>query len=159
MYAKIYHKRIRLVVSVLVFLFIFSMLAGCGQKAAEETATDRGKFRVVKDMRGKEVKIPQDIQRVATISDGLIESTMISFGVIDRLVGIGSECVKKNFKYEFETYKGDSFEYLDGMNPVAVLYPIIGDIPVFAKSGTAVNFETLASLNPDLIIIRVTRSS
>jgi iron complex transport system substrate-binding protein len=42
------------------------------------------------DMIDRTVTIPRPINRVVTISDGLVESTMIVFGVEETLVGLGS---------------------------------------------------------------------
>ena len=58
-------------------------------------------YKVVTDSRGEDVKVPTEINRVVSISDGLIEGTMIYFGVEDKLVGVGSSCIQRNFKYDF----------------------------------------------------------
>jgi len=65
--------------------------------------------RVVVDSRGVEVEIPAQPARVATVSDGLVEEVMIVFGVADRLVGIGSTCLVREFGYEYETASGETF--------------------------------------------------
>jgi len=52
-------------------------------------------FRSVTDQRGISVKIPMRIERVVTLSDGLVESVMTVLGVQDSIVGLGSACIPK----------------------------------------------------------------
>jgi iron complex transport system substrate-binding protein len=80
---------------------------------------------------------------------------MTAIGVQDTLVGVGSSCLQRNFNYTYETVSGETFVYENGMNPVTYLNPEIMDLPLFVSSGSAVNYETLASLEPDVIIVRV----
>ena len=98
--------------------------------------------------------MPAEIDRVVTISDGLVEEVMTILGVQDRLVGLGSECLPKVWQIDYPTVEGGNFSYHDGMNVVNYLYPKIKDLPLVAKSGVAPNYEVLAGLNPDVIIIR-----
>ncbi|KGK98617.1 ABC transporter substrate-binding protein [Methanococcoides methylutens] len=129
--------------------------AGCVGNASEDSAVSHEKYRTVVDSRGVAVQVPIEIEKVATISDGMIEGVMTSIGVQDTLVGVGSSCLQRNFKYAYETVGGETFIYEDGMNPVTYLNPGIVDLPCFAKSGSAVNYETLASLDPDVVIVRL----
>jgi iron complex transport system substrate-binding protein len=50
---------------------------------------------------------------------------------------------------------GESYEYKEGMNTVTFLNPFLMDLPLVAQSGTGVNYETLASFNPDVVFLRV----
>jgi ABC-type Fe3+-hydroxamate transport system substrate-binding protein len=43
-------------------------------------------YKTVTDMRGVQVSIPEDPQRVIAISRGIIDTAMYSFGVQDKLV-------------------------------------------------------------------------
>lgn len=133
--------------SFLLALACFSLLLG-SVCAAEET-------RAIIDSRGVEVKVPVDINRVVTISDGLVESVMTLLGVQEKLVGLGSECLPKVWQFEYPSVKGGNFTYNDGMNPVNYLNPWIRELPLVCKSGTAVNYETLAGLDPDVVILRL----
>lgn len=99
------------------------------------------------------VTIQKPIDRVATISDGLVESTMIVFGVEDTLVGLGSSCIGMDFEYTYTTTSGDDFTYSGGKNTAAALCPELKDLPVFAQSSTGLNYETLAGLDPDIVIL------
>jgi len=148
---------------VCMVLFIGAILcAGCTQQAAQsektigqtaDTATPG--FKTVVDSRGVAVKIPTDIKRVVTISDGLVEGSMIRFGVQDTIVGVGSSCIQRNFTYDFPSVKGKNVTYVRGMNPVLYLYPKLGNITRIGESSVAINYETLAGLNPDVVILRL----
>jgi iron complex transport system substrate-binding protein len=117
--------------------------AGCGEE-----------YRTVVDSRGVPVQVPTEIDRVVTISDGLVEGVMIRLGVIDTLVGLGSGCIPQVYEYEYPTVKGVSYIYQSGMNPVTYLYPQLINLPVVAQWATAPNYEMLASLEPDVVIVR-----
>jgi iron complex transport system substrate-binding protein len=110
--------------------------------------------RTVVDSRGVSVSLPPRIERVATISDGLVEGVMTVLGVEDRLVGIGSLALQKVWSYRFEGAEGESYAFTHGMHPLRVLNPWFGDLPVFAR-GPAINYESLLRLNPDLVILRM----
>ena len=109
--------------------------------------------RTVVDSRGVAVQLPSEISRVVTISDGLVEGVMTVLGVQDKLVGVGSSCLQSNFNYTYPTVSGGNFTYADGMNPVLYLNPWISDLPLIADEG--VNFEALAGLKPDVVIMRI----
>lgn len=109
----------------------------------------------VTDSRGVFVKLPTDIKRVATISDGFIEGIMTVLGVEDKLVAVGSTCIQRKFKYSFPTLMGEDYTYTDGMNPVLYLNPEIKDLPLIGKSGSPINYEMLVNIDPDLVIARI----
>jgi iron complex transport system substrate-binding protein len=111
-------------------------------------------FRTVIDSRGVAVQVPTEIERVVTISDGLVEGVMTRLGVEDKLVGLGSSCIPKVWEYEYPTVAGESYQYKEGMNTVTYLNPQFMDLPLVAQSGTAPNYEELASLDPDVVIVR-----
>jgi len=112
-------------------------------------------FRSVTDQRGVPVKVPMKIERVVTICDGLVESVMTALGVQNSIVGLGSACIPKHWEYTYPTVAGESYGYTDGMNTVTFLNPFFMDLPLVAQSGTGINYETLASLNPDVVFLRV----
>ncbi|HKK00153.1 MAG TPA: ABC transporter substrate-binding protein [Desulfotignum sp.] len=112
-------------------------------------------FRSVTDQRGISVKIPMKIERVVTICDGLVESVMTVLGVQNSIVGLGSACIPKHWEYTYPTVTGESYDYTDGMNIVTWLNPFFMDLPLVARSGTGINYETLASLDPDVVFLRV----
>ncbi|HPS91048.1 MAG TPA: ABC transporter substrate-binding protein [Methanothrix sp.] len=113
--------------------------------AAEET-------RTVVDSRGVEVQVPAQIDRVVTVSAGIIEGTMYVLGEADKIVAVGSVCSQKVSNYTITTANG-TLEGDGGMNPVAYLSPRLQNLPLLG-SGTDMNFEKLAGLDPDLVIIR-----
>ncbi|OPY54585.1 MAG: Periplasmic binding protein [Methanosaeta sp. PtaU1.Bin112] len=113
--------------------------------AAEET-------RTVVDGRGVAVTIPAQIDRVVTVSAGIIEGTMYVLGEADKIVAVGSVCSQKVSNYTITTANG-TLEGDGGMNPVAYLSPRLQNLPLLG-SGTDMNFEKLAGLDPDLVIIR-----
>lgn len=108
----------------------------------------------VTDARGRTVMVPARINRVVTVSDGLVEGVMTRLRVADRIVALGSACVPKTWSYEIPGSKGERFTYTQGMNTVFHLNPGFRDLPLVARSGTGINFEAVAALNPDLIIVR-----
>ena len=113
-----------------------------------------GPVRYVTDSRGVRVAVPRDIRRVVTVSDGLVEGVMTRLGVQDKIVGIGSDALRKTWNYDFETAGGEKYSYKDGMNPVLMLNPGFRKLPVIAGD-TGVNYEALAALDPDVVIIRL----
>ncbi len=133
------------------------MCTGCtGQSDQINVSGEDEKFRTVTDLRGEEVRVPADIERVITISDGLVEGVMTVLGEEDKIVGVGSSCIQRNFNYTYPTTTDESYEYKDGMNPVTYLNKDwIMNITRVGESGSAINYETLAGLNPDVVIIRV----
>ncbi len=68
--------------SLLLALACLCFFIGAGL-AAEDNIT-------VLDSRGEVVAVPVEVERVVSISDGLIEGVMISLGIEDKLVGVGS---------------------------------------------------------------------
>ena len=144
-----------------IFALLFILLAasavfcGCTAQSADTAeTTGADEFRTVTDSRGVEVKIPAEINRVVTISDGMVEGIMTVLGVEDKIVGVGSSCIQRNFNYTYPTVSGEQYEYKDGMNPVTYLNRWIIDLPRISESGSALNFEALSSLNPDVVIMR-----
>lgn len=121
-----------------------------GPSAPEETAT-----RVVVDSRGVEVTIPADPQKIATVSDALVEEVMTIFGVTPSIVGIGSTCLVRDFSYDYETTSGEKFSYTGGMNPANFMNPDLIDRTMFVEPGTEMNYEALAALDPDVLIVDV----
>lgn len=146
---------------VLILVSLFSILllsAGCIGSTSESGASmtvQGGEFRTVVDSRGVEVKVPLKIERVVTVSDGLIEGTMFALGVDDTIVGIGSSCIPKDFEYSYPLDDGGFVNGTGGFNVVKVLAPHVAEQPTVIKSGTAMNYETLSFLNPDVVILRI----
>ncbi|MFP3999239.1 MAG: ABC transporter substrate-binding protein [Desulfobacterales bacterium] len=118
------------------------------------TAGESAALRTITDSRGRSVALPERIERVATVSDGLVEGVMTVFGVEEKLVGLGSLSLQKVWSYQFPGENGEDFAFTKGMNPVRALNPWFADLPLFAN-GPAINYETLAGLRPDLVILRL----
>ncbi len=142
------------VVACAVWALLVAASGACSPGPGDGGAPVRA-TRVVVDSRGVEVEIPAQPARVATVSDGLVEEVMIVLGVADRLVGIGSTCLVREFGYEYETASGETFSVEGGMNPARFLRPELADLPHFVARGTEPNYEALAALAPDLVIIDV----
>lgn len=142
---------------LLIVIILLILSAGCTDRGAEQgsTTVTGEEYRTVVDSRGVAVQVPMNIERVVGVSDGFIEGTMTVFGVQDTIVGVGSKCLQRGYDYTFPTVSGDSYEYTSGMNPVTYLNPRIKDLPIVAEWGGAMNYETLVSLNPDLVILRI----
>lgn len=127
----------------ILFIFIFSV---------NSYAND---FIIIKDMRNKEIKIPKNIERIATIDDGFIEGVLTHLGEIDKVISIGSWSMKRDYKYDFITTKGEKYS-VNGLNTMKFLHPWLNDLPcVNSSQGNIINYETLAKSNPQLVILRV----
>ena len=110
--------------------------------------------RMVTDMRGKAVEIPDFQQAVATIDDGFVEGVMTHLGVIGRVKAIGSWGMKRDYRYRFTTVRGESYE-LSGLHTMRFLHPWLDDLPcVNSPQGNVISFEALAAAKPDLVIMR-----
>ncbi|MDE7314758.1 MAG: ABC transporter substrate-binding protein [Mucispirillum sp.] len=109
----------------------------------------------ITDMRGKQINIPDNLKRVATIDDGFIEGVMTHLGVIEKVSAIGSWSMKRDYKYTYETTDGKTYT-AKGVNTMKYLHPWLNDIPCFnSPQGNILNYETLAKADPQLIILRV----
>ena len=109
----------------------------------------------VTDMRGKQVNIPENLERVATIDDGFIEGVMTHLGVINKVTAIGSWSMKRDYKYTYETTDGKKYT-AKGVNTMKYLHPWLNDIPCFnSPQSDILNYETLAKADPQLVILRV----
>lgn len=109
----------------------------------------------VTDMRGKQVNIPENLERIATIDDGFIEGVMTHLGVINKVTAIGSWSMKRDYKYTYETTDGKKYT-AKGVNTMKYLHPWLNDIPCFnSPQGDILNYETLAKADPQLVILRV----
>jgi iron complex transport system substrate-binding protein len=111
-------------------------------------------YRTITDMRGKEVQIPAHIERVVTIDDGLVEGVMTVLGESDKIIGLGSSSLKKSSEYTFSSISSENYSFKNGMNPVRYLNPKFADLPLVQDSSTGINYETLAALEPDIVIVR-----
>lgn len=109
----------------------------------------------VTDMRGKQVNIPENLERVATIDDGFIEGVMTHLRVINKVTAIGSWSMKRDYKYTYETTDGKKYT-AKGVNTMKYLHPWLNDIPCFnSPQGDILNYETFAKADPQLVILRV----
>lgn len=109
----------------------------------------------VTDMRGKQVNIPENLERIATIDDGFIEGVMTHLGVINKVTAIGSWSMKRDYKYTYETIDGKKYK-AKGVNTMKYLHPWLNDIPCFnSPQSDILNYETLAKADPQLVILRV----
>ena len=130
------------------------LIVAC-QNNSEKTPirTSEEGFRRITDMRNISVDIPKSPQRVITVSDGMIESVLAHFGMMDRLIALGSSCVQRNFTYEIPGEKND-YHFSDGMNPIRLLFPATAELPLIASSGLPLQLEKIAALKPELILFR-----
>ena len=108
----------------------------------------------VEDFRGKTVMVPARINRVITISDGLVEGVMTHFGQAHKIVALGSQCIPRVWAYDIPNKNGGTFVYKEGMNTTTYLNPEFKELPLVAKYGVGISYEVVAELEPDLIIIR-----
>jgi len=137
-----------------IAIFMLSILCGCIDPNTN-TEVNQNDYRMITDMRGESVQIPKNISRVVDISDGFVSSVLYHFDKENTIVGIGSTNLHEIDSYTFQTTEGENYSYQNGMNPLTYLFPSIKEIPAIAEYGVAVNFETIASLDPDVVFIRV----
>ncbi len=146
-------------VIVLVLAFVSVFFAGCTTGDASGVTPDpedaKTGYRTVTDSRGVEVQVPVNIERVVTVSDGLIEGTMFALGVDDKIVGHGSSCIpgKGNWTYSYSTAEG-MVNGTGGKGVVGILIPSMNALPQVMNCDMAMNYETLCSLEPDVVIMR-----
>ncbi|MBX7490303.1 ABC transporter substrate-binding protein [Helicobacter turcicus] len=125
-------------------LFVFALLSAITTYA-----------HTITDMRGKQIEIPEKLERVATISDGFIEGVMTHLGVIDKVNAIGSWSMKRDYKYTFESIDGKTYT-ARGWHTMKYLHPWLDNLPCFnSPQGNIINYETLAKANPQIVILRV----
>ncbi len=139
--------RSRIFSATMVFL-VFSVLF-----TFNLTAFPAKEYRQITDLRGKTVTLPVKINRVVTIDDGLIEGIMTIIGESGKIVGLGSRSLRKTSGFTIPNMSGEDYLFKDCMNPVRYLNPGFADLPLI-KNTTGVNFEALATLKPDVVIIR-----
>ncbi|OPY54573.1 MAG: corrinoid ABC transporter substrate-binding protein [Methanosaeta sp. PtaU1.Bin112] len=110
-------------------------------------------YKTVTDMRGVAVSIPEDPQRVVAMNGGLIDEVMYIFGVQDKMVGC---CNSQNMAYSNYTYGDETYHVCTTIR--YVLYPEYYNLTNVGYFGTGPfglpNVETIASLEPDLLILR-----
>jgi len=133
-------------------ILLAAAIPGEGKAQGSGMGVENG-WKTVTDMRGVEVTIPKDPQRVVAISRSLIDTTMYIFGVEDSLVG-GSiyqaplkegEYVWNGTDYTVNTWIGKV------LNPELDKLTNVGG---FGGPYGPPNVETVAGLNPDLLILR-----
>lgn len=145
-------------VNLLLFALIFGiiLLTGCSGQQGDETGSSNETItRTIVDSRGMAVRVPQDIERVVTIDDGFSLEVMTVLGQADTLVGVGSRTYEEVDTYTYESVYGGNHSYTNGMNTMAYLHPRTRTLPVIAEFEGGVNYEALASLKPDVVIVRL----
>jgi len=143
----------RLLVATLAAAWILSACQSGGQPA-QGSAVSPGTRRVT-DMRGIEVAVPARLTRVATISDGFVESVMARLGVVRTVVAIGSAGLRDTWSYSFPTADGLGFTVADGMGTMRSLHPWLAGLPCASCRGDAISWETVAAAAPEVVVLRV----
>lgn len=149
-----------------IIIMLIASLAGCigwtGDSGADVTpgpvraSSDDYGYRYITDMRGVQVKVPEDIKRVATIDDGFVEGVLTNLSEIDKIVAIGSWSLKKDYSYTYPTINGTNYSYTHGWNTMKYLHPWLNETPcINSPQGNIVSYETLADVSPDVVIMRV----
>ena len=79
--------------------------ASAAKNQPAKAAASKQATVALKDMRGKTVMVPKDLNRIATIDDGFVEAVMTHLGEVRKVVAIGSWSMKRDYKYDFVTPK------------------------------------------------------
>ena len=140
-------KKIKQIVALILggclLLGSFSGCAGTDKETQKQVSqdvnTEKGKVKKIKDMRGKEIEIPEDPKRVAILDKGFLVQSMKALGVEDKICATGGLITEVG-----EQEERDSL----------YLFPKIKELPIIGYPTDAVDFETLAAANPDLVILR-----
>jgi len=110
---------------------LFCILSGCFLNGEQDNLQGKKARRIVTDMVGTKVGLPNDIERaVVLLSDAC--RVVYALGVWDKVVGVSRYC------------------YSDSL--LKKLIPDISDIPS-PGSGFEVNMESLVALEPDVVIL------
>lgn len=146
-----------LIISGLILLLAMAV-AGCMQspmQTTEDKTVSGSEYRTVIDSRGVEVKVPVNIERVVTVSDGLVEEVMVILGVNDTLVGLGSKGLQYEGDFTYPANNGTNVTVSGGKHVVLTLSPDVKNLPLVMDYGVAMNYEALASVEPDIVVIRL----
>ncbi|AKB61277.1 ABC transporter substrate-binding protein [Methanosarcina mazei] len=145
-----------------LILLLVTAITGCTQapvQTTEEKPVTGGEYRIVTDSRGVEVKVPVNIERVVTVSDGLVEEVMVVLNVNNTLVGLGSKGLQYEGDFTYPDENGTNVTVSGGKHIVLAFSPDVKTLPLVMDYGLAMNYETLASVEPDIVIIRFGDSS
>jgi iron complex transport system substrate-binding protein len=134
------------------------VVPACERRAGEAGGAirDGRATRAVQDMRGRTVRLPSRLSRVATIDDGVVEAVMTRLGTIRTLAAVGSSSQQRVWSYAYPTADGREFQLDEGMGTMRTLHPWMTTLPCASRtSGDAINYETIAGARPDVVILRV----
>ena len=111
--------------------------------------------RTLTDMRGVTVRVPDKVERIATISDGFVEEILTHLGQIEKVVALGSWGPKLRSDYSFTHADGRELK-LTGSSPMRSINPFLDERICFSsRMGDILDFEALAKAAPDVLILRV----
>jgi len=122
---------------LLAAVMLLGLLSACGGKAAETQPSasptqTAGGTRTFVDSAGRSVEVPTDIERI--IPSGSMAQTFMWPLAADKLVSVGDKFTDEQLKY-----LGDKYRDL----------PVTGNL---YKTGSKLNVEEVAKLNPQIII-------
>ena len=153
---RVVFGRVTAALVLVVLLLLSTGCVGAGQGGdIPGSGADTAGYRTVVDSRGVAVQVPVEINRVVTISSGLIEEVMFVLGEEKKIVGVGGINIQNVWVYSYPLDDGKFVNGSDGRNILQVLYPPIKELPLFMGGDGAINYETVARLDPDLVILRV----
>ncbi len=107
------------------------------------------------DMDGRTLTLAKEPMRIVTIDDGFVEEVFTYLGKTDRIVGIGSWSMKRDYSYTYTDKDGQPLTFA-GWSTMKALHPWLNDLVcVNSPQGNVLQLEALAALKPDLVIVRV----
>lgn len=121
--------RLRTLLALLLTLLCASVLAGCGSDAGDGDSDSAGPTRTVRDIEGTEVQVPENPQRVVTLSEPTLDGAL-ALGVkpVGSVAGRGQSGVPH--------YLADK---ADGVK-------LLGSV-------SELDYEAIGSMDPDLILV------
>ncbi|WP_421909051.1 ABC transporter substrate-binding protein [Methanolacinia petrolearia] len=149
-------KRKHSLILLLILLAVIIAASGCTEDASNSYESDLDNtsgYKTVTDMRGVEVTVPEDPQRVVAMSRSLIDTAMYIFGKEDRIVG----CSVEKTATDQGTYVYNGTDYTVNTWIGQILNPELlntTNVGGFAGPYGEPNAETIAKLDPDLFILR-----
>jgi iron complex transport system substrate-binding protein len=108
------------------------------------------------DMADRVVTVPKPPERVVQMSQSFIAQVMAVFGVQDRMVGYGACSKYADCTTVYKIKDGIEYEHTGPPYTAMVLHPEMYELPWVGSVDNGINYESLASCNPDLVIIRIT---
>lgn len=114
--------------------FVALALTGCASGPDPVPASAAVSDRVVEDHWGREVVLPEKVERAVVMEwEGLVAKSMFLFGIDEAIVGVDTATKKQPFRNH--------------------LVPAIANATDIGSAWSGINYESLAALDPDVVFL------